>query len=250
LQHALDVALAMVRLMEGYERAQVGAARLGPSLFAMGIIAALFHDCGFLRSVDDTRHSNGGEWTLTRASRGATFLKSYLPRIGLGHVAEAVSTLVHFTGYEMPVAYIPVPSFRYRVLGSLLGSADIIAEMADRCYLEKCRDRLYPELLAAGLVRKSGPDGTVHVLFESGDDLVMQTPRFYVSAMSRLRNELGACYQLAARAFDGRNLYLQGMRRNACFAKRLKNKNDVSSLKRVAPCANRPSACGGISQKQ
>jgi hypothetical protein len=51
LQHTLDVSLAMARLMEGYERAQVGTARLGPSLFCMGIIAALFHDSGYLRSV-------------------------------------------------------------------------------------------------------------------------------------------------------------------------------------------------------
>jgi hypothetical protein len=150
-------------------------------------------------------------------------------------VADIVSVLVHFTDYEMPVAHIPVPSFRYRALGSLLGSADIIAEMADRCYLEKCRDRLYPELLAAGLVRKARPDSAVEVLLKPGDDLVMQAPRVYVRAMSRLTHELGACYRLVARAFEGQNLYWQKMQRNARFAKRLKNKKDVSLLRRVAP---------------
>ena len=36
-------------------------------------------------------------------------------------------------------------------LGHLLGTADMIAQMADRCYLEKCRDRLYPEFVLGGV---------------------------------------------------------------------------------------------------
>jgi hypothetical protein len=44
----------------------------------------------------------------------------------------------------------------FRRLGNMLGTADIIAQMADRCYLEKCRDRLFPEFVAGGLASVAG----------------------------------------------------------------------------------------------
>src|SRR5208282_1094544 len=151
IQHVLDVTLAMARLTDGYERAGIGADRLESQHFGLGIVTALFHDCGYIREKSDTEHSNGAEMTLTHVSRGASFLKAYLPTIGMPEMADIAATLIHFTGYEIPVAQITVPSLLYKLLGSLLGSADIIAQMSDRCYLEKCRDRLYPEFVAGGI---------------------------------------------------------------------------------------------------
>ena len=49
-----------------------------------------------------------------------------------------------------------VPPGVYRLLGNMLGSADIIAQMSDRCYLEKCRDRLFPEFVWGGLASAQG----------------------------------------------------------------------------------------------
>jgi len=109
----------------------------------------------------------------------------------MGEVADVAASLIHFTGYEIPVAEIKVPSLGYKLLGSLLGSADIIAQMSDRCYLEKCRDRLYPEFLAGGIARKRLPDGNEEVLYESGEDLVRKTPHFYQGASRRLDADLG-----------------------------------------------------------
>ncbi len=154
IQHVLEVTLAMARLIDGYERARMGLEPLDAAMFQLGVITALFHDCGYIRTLDDRQHKNGGELTLTHVSRGARFLRDYLPKIGMGGVADVAASLIHFTGYEIPVTEINVPSLGYKLLGSLLGSADIIAQMSDRCYLEKCRDRLYPEFLAGGIARK------------------------------------------------------------------------------------------------
>mgnify|MGYP003704446663 CR=1 FL=1 len=95
-----------------------------------------------------------------------------------------------------------------RLLGNLLGSADIIAQMADRCYLEKCRDRLYPEFVAGGIARRTQPDGKQTVVFESPDDLIMKTPGFYVGANKRLNSDLAGTFAYAERHFGGQNLYL------------------------------------------
>lgn len=233
LQHVLDVTLAMARLMEGYERAKIGPEPFGLPLFRLGIVVALFHDCGYVRELDDTVHRNGGELTLTHVSRGARFLRNYLPRIGMGEMADVAAALIHFTGYEMPVAQIEVPTLRDRLLGSLLGSADIIAQMSDRCYLEKCRDRLYPEFVAGGIARKRLPDGGEEVVFESGDDLVLKTPKFYEVAIRRLEKDLGGSYRYAKYHFGGRDLYSMKIDKTIQFARTMGEEKDTSALKRT-----------------
>lgn len=235
IQHVLDVTLAMARLIDGYERGRIGSQPLGAPMFRLGIVTALFHDIGYLRALDDTRHKNGGELTLTHVSRGARFLKAYLPKIGMGEVADIAAALIHFTGYEMPVAQIRVPSLSYKLLGSLLGSADIIAQMSDRCYLEKCRDRLYPEFVAGGIARRRLPDGKEEVVYESGEDLVRKTPRFYEGAARRLDADLGGAHKYAENHFGGQNLYLEALTKNIEFAQTIDEEDDGAALKRNPP---------------
>jgi len=235
IQHVLDVTLAMARLIDGYERARIGLAPLDASMFRLGVITALFHDCGYVRTLDDTQHKNGGELTLTHVSRGARFLKDYLPKIGMGEMADIAAALIHFTGYEIPIAQIKVPSLEYKLLGSLLGSADIVAQMSDRCYLEKCRDRLYPEFVLGGITRKRLPDGTEEVLYESGQDLVSKTPHFYEGASKRLNSDLGGAHKYAQEYFGGQHLYLEELKKNIEFAKAIQLEEFASGLKRIPP---------------
>jgi hypothetical protein len=235
VQHVLDVTLAMARLIDGYERSRVGSQPFGDSLFRLGVITALFHDMGYVRALDDHEHKNGAEYTLTHVSRGSVFLRDYLPKIGMAEMADVAAELIHFTGYEMPVGKINVPSPIYRLLGSMLGSADIIAQMSDRCYLEKCRDRLYPEFVAGGLATKRTAEGGEQVIFASGDDLVIKTPIFFQGASKRLDLDLGACYTYAQRHFGGQNLYLEELNKNIQFAQEIGQESDPSVLKRKPP---------------
>ena len=235
VQHVLDVTLAMARLIDGYERTRIGTQPFGDSLFRLGVITALFHDVGYVRKLQDHRHKNGAEYTLTHVSRGSHFLKDYLPKIGMAEMADIAAELIHFTGYEMPVAKINVPSPIYKLLGSMLGSADIIAQMADRCYLEKCRDRLYPEFVAGGLAIKRTPEGTEQVVFTSGEDLVIKTPGFFRGATKRLEVDLGGCYAYAQQHFGGQNLYLEEVSKNIQFAQEMGADGDTSMLKRKPP---------------
>lgn len=235
VQHVLDVTLAMARLIDGYERSRIGTRPFGDSLFRLGVITALFHDMGYVRKLKDHEHKNGAEYTLTHVSRGSVFLKDYLPKIGMPEMADIATELIHFTGYEIPVAKIKVPSPIYRLLGSMLGSADIIAQMADRCYLEKCRDRLYPEFVAGGLATKRTPEGVEQVVFASGEDLVIKTPIFFQGASKRLDLDLGGCYSYAQQHFGGQNLYLEEVNKNIQFAQGIGEASDPSILKRIPP---------------
>jgi hypothetical protein len=236
LQHVFEVTLAMARLMDGYERSRRFSEALDPDLFALGVLTALFHDIGYLRHRKDTRHRNGGEYTLRHVSRGADFLEEYLQEIGMPQWSRLAGRIIHFTGYEISVQRIDVPGETYRLLGNMLGSADIIAQMSDRCYLEKCRDRLYPEFVWGGLAdgqssapRKGG------ALFASPQDLLYKTPGFYHKATVRLADHLGAVFRYAETHFGGANLYLEELSKNIRYAERIADARDGGTLRRIPP---------------
>lgn len=226
IQHILDVTLAMARLMDGYQRGgRNGSPELTKELYLAGVLAALFHDFGYLRRRNDHKHRYGAEYTLTHVSRGAGFLRSYARELGVDErLAQAAATLVHFTGYERSVESIRMGDETLRRLGLMLGTADIIAQMSDRCYLEKCRDRLYPEFV---LGRLGG--------FASAEDLVRKTPTFYQGACKRLDDKLGRSYDYAARHFGGPNLYLDEMRKNAEYAQSVAQSGELAQRLRRQP---------------
>jgi len=233
IQHVLDVTLAMARLMNGAARATHSQV-INERLFSFGIVTALYHDCGYIRHRKDTRHANGAEYTKIHVSRGGRFLEEYLHKIGMGEFAPVAARTLHFTGYEIPTEKIRVDP-EFRLIGNLLGSADILAQMADRCYLEKCYDRLYPEFVSGGIARVETPEGKEQVVFESAADLIYQTPRFYASAQKRLRVDLGGYCDYVEKHFGGENLYFSELDKNIEHAKKIADREDLSILRRVPP---------------
>jgi hypothetical protein len=234
IQHVLDVTLAMTRLMNGCLRS-TNAKALTERLFCFGVITALFHDCGYIRYRKDSKHQNGAEYTMTHVSRGARFLEEYLPKIGLADLAGAATRTIHFTGYEVSVDRIRLPGPEFRLIGNLLGSADILAQMADRCYLEKCYDRLYPEFVRGGIARRRNRDGSEEVLFASAADLIFKTPRFYQGATKRLNQDLGGCHKLIEDHFGGQNVYFDELEKNINHARAIAVEGDISMLRRRPP---------------
>jgi hypothetical protein len=230
LQHVLDVTLAQARLMDGYERTRNGSPPLPPVLYTVGVICALFHDVGYVRRRGDRRHRNGAEYMPTHVSRGATFLLEYLRHAGLGRYARAAAALVHYTGYERAAEAIHVDNLLLRRIGQMLGTADILAQMSDRCYLEKCRDRLYPEFVLGGVARGH---------FRSASELIGKTPGFYLNATKRLDLQLARAYEYAERHFSGQNLYLEEIHKNVRHARLVADAGREELLRRTLP-APRP----------
>jgi len=235
LQHIMDVTLASARLMDGYERTQKSGAGLGEEMFVFGILLALFHDSGYLRKrgVEDDR--KGAEFTLVHVSRSAERLRSYMQEVGLGKYADLAAQVVHFTGYEVPVERIQVPP-EFRAVGNLVASADILAQMSDRCYLEKCFDRLYTEFVLAGIARSQDDMGNEKVLFSSPQDLVIKTPGFYIGAKRRLEETLQGAHHHVEKHFNGQNLYLEEVEKNIQFAEyMIEHGADIGMLQRTPP---------------
>ena len=241
LQHVMDVTLAMARLMDGYQRSRKKDERpLTRDVFVIGVFAALFHDFGYLRRRNDRRHRYGAEYTLTHVSRGAAFLRRYARSQGLHELARPASMLVHYTGYERAAETIRVSDPLLRRVGHMLGTADIIAQMSDRCYLEKCRDRLYPEFVLGGLAGRKLARPRALPNFTSSEDLVHKTPAFYQGAQRRLDVQLARAYEYAAAHFGGPNPYLDEMQKNVRHAQELARGESMARLRREPPVTLAP----------
>ncbi len=203
----------------------------------MGIVTALFHDAGYIRQIDDTQHRNGAEFTRTHVGRSAQFLSKYLPTIGMAEWVPVATQIVHFTGYELPFDQIRLDEARDRKVGHLLGTADMIAQMSDRCYLEKCRDRLYPEFVLGGVALSSSEEGGLKVVYGSGLDILRHTPEFAEETMrTRLDGEFGGAYRYVEPLFGGRNPYMEAIDRNLEYLEQVLHTKRWSMLRREPPC--------------
>jgi hypothetical protein len=237
IQHTLDVTLAMARLIAGYERTVDAPERLGSDRAVLGVICALFHDAGYIRPKADHRYRNGAEYTTWHVSRSAGFLRNYLPKIGMTRSTRTAAEMVHFTGYEKAISKIELDDPLDSMTGHLLGTADLIAQMADRCYLEKCRDRLYLEFVLAGIAIQTTPEGLQHVRYQSGTDLLLQTPGFYKNVVKkRLDIDFNKAYRYIEAVYDGRNPYIEFIERNIAYLEHIIETGEWLALRREPPC--------------
>ena len=222
----------MARLLDGYERSRGdgprAAARPLPARRDLRAVPRLSATCG---ARTTRRHRNGAEYTRTHVSRGAAFLQEYLPTHRPGansRDAAAADRAFHrlrAAGRDHPRRRPDAAPHR-----EMLGTADIIAQMSDRCYLEKCRDRLYPEFVAGGVARN--PDPLPASRAGAGNPgHFPATPPSGWTCSSRAR------YDYAERHFGGQNLYLEEIHKNVRHARVVADAGRDELLRRRPPAA-------------
>jgi hypothetical protein len=237
IQHSLDVTLATARLIAGHEKSVTETERLGADRATLVVICALFHDSGYILETGDNSRRNGAEYTRSHITRSGRFLRRYLPRIGMARAARVAAEMLHFTGYEKALDALELPDPLDYAAGHLLGTADLIAQMADRCYLEKCRDRLYPEFVLGGIAIETAPNGPLKVRYQSGTDLLLQTPGFYQDVVKkRLDGDFNKVYRFIEALYAGRNPYLSFIERNMAYLEHVIETGEWPALRRTPPC--------------
>jgi HD domain len=238
LQHSLDGTLASARLCVAHDRAVPSEQRIGPERAMLCVICALFHDAGYIREVDNEQVRNGAELTQSHVSRGAEFLARYLRVIDIGEWIPVATQIIHFTGYELSFDLIQLDNPLDRTTGHLLGTADLIAQMSDRGYLEKCRDRLYPEFVLGGIaVSEDAATGHATVKYSSGLDILRGTPEFVESIKrSHLDGEFASVYRHLAVLFNGQNPYLDSIKSHLDYLNEILRTEHWPLLRRDPPC--------------
>jgi hypothetical protein len=233
LRHALSTSLLMARMVDGYETVHAASASgLGCDMGTVAVLLALFHDIGFLRR-DDEAQLNGASLVHDHEQRSVDFMRTYLAHGPFARFADQAE-LIHATDFAQSISVTlsgqPPASL---LMGQLLGTADLVSQISGRYYLERCRDFLFAEFVAAGVDRVIEASGEVTVLYATPEDLLRKTPGFYEHVVKRrLEQDFAQAYRYIAPHFGGDDPYSRGIQRNLNCLNDMIQRNDFSSLRR------------------
>lgn len=210
LEHTNMVVLATVRLMHG---CFLKGYTFIPENIFLGFAAALFHDVGLIQALTE-KNGTGAVFTVGHEERSIAFMGSYLARKNFSpQMIEDCAALIRCTILGIKIKEISFRNKEIETLGKIIGSADLLGQMADRCYLEKLL-LLYKEFEEARLPG-----------FDSELDLLHKTESFYKTvAQKRLANDFSgiAAYMrlhFKHRWNEDRDLYAEAIKNNIDYLK-------------------------------
>lgn len=147
LTHALAVYLALARLCHG---AMLSGEKLGPRPIILCLAAALFHDIGFIQAEGDDQ-GTGAKHMIGHEERSMAFARDYLLDKGFSpRDADDCAAMIQCTELDVSVDDAAFSSAETALAGRLLAAGDLLAQVADRMYLEKLL-LLYREFQEAGI---------------------------------------------------------------------------------------------------
>jgi hypothetical protein len=173
-EHTCSVVLASARLIYG---AMSRKESFSEADCLKGLLASLFHDVGLIQDVDDTQ-GTGAKHTVGHEERSIQFMHCYLDGVMGEQDIEDIADCIRCTILAMSPAKIAFRTENMRKMGYFTGTADLLAQIADRYYLEKLL-LLFEEFQEAKLPG-----------YGSALDLVFKTRSFYKDvARKRLDEE-------------------------------------------------------------
>ena len=225
LRHALETGLTMARLLDAHacSPSSSGVDRIDGWHALLGVLLALFHDVGLLRRETEAQ-SWGAMFTPVHEERGVEFLRRHLSETTLAPLAGKAKVIMPTKlNFKMPDNWSPLD----RKLASMVASADVLSQLADRCYLEKCWNFLFLEFSAFGLA------GTPDSEYPDRETLMAKTSGFYSKrVLARLEEEFCGVYRLLDSYYSGSNPYEGAIQRNFGYLAKILSSRDFSRLRR------------------
>lgn len=231
LRHTIMVVLATARLFHGLHCSHV---TISSDTLLKGLLAAYFHDTGMLLQKGDATDC-GTSYMANHEIRSIHFLSHYCKTKNISDVvARDCSLIINYTELNRDPATFTMHSHQVQIAGQVVGSADILAQMADRYYLE-CLPLLFGELKAGGINSHN-----------SALELMEHTANFYRNVvLKRLLITFSNTSRVMQTHFRerymlDRNLYKENIDRNIAYLKAIITKCDdidclSKYLKRTPP---------------
>lgn len=226
LPHTLDVLLCATRLMHGVH---VSGTPLNDNEITRVLLAALMHDIGYAQ-LQGEETGTGAQYTQSHVTRGIAFMQRYFVERGFPQdIAEQMEPLILVTDPALEFSEIDFAGERMRLLAQIVGTADLVGQMADRSYLEK--------LLFLYLEFKEAHFGNYQNIY----DMFRQTRRFIESMQKKkLDAEFGGIYARLASHFKDysgveSNFYMESIEKNMAYLSKiilLDEEGTLSMLKR------------------
>lgn len=232
LRHARLVALATVRLFHGLK---CEGRDFSPATLHQGLLSAYFHDTGLLLTDTDTALS-GSEYIKFHEERSVSFLQRYIETSAVpASYADNSALIIHCTDLNRDPRTFAFPTEEIRLAGLVVGSADLLAQMADRYYLE-----------SLPLLFQEQKEGDAHQ-HDSPLELMQRTAQFYHTTITeRLQIVLAGISRAMRSHFQERwqidqDLYADFVRKNIDYLEtiiaRCKSEQDCLKrhLRRIPP---------------
>jgi len=231
LRHSILVVLASVRLFHGLHCNQV---HISAATLFKGLLAAYFHDSGMLLREGDSAKS-GTEYIVGHELRSIAHLSRYAEKKNFdSKIIKNCATIINYTNLESDPAIFNYHTHEIQIAGQVVGSADILAQMADRYYLEYL-PLLFIEQQAGGISKH-----------HSALNLMEHTSNFYhnivlkrlITTFSNTSIALKAHFK--DRHTIDRNLYIDNIDKNILYLRKIIKKcnsmEDIQQyLKRTPP---------------
>lgn len=215
-RHTLDVFMCAIRLMHGMH---LSGTRFDDQDISLVLIATLMHDLGYAQHEGE-EGGTGAQFTRSHVSRGIDFMRNYLGNLNCPPAyAESLKFIMRSTDVDFPFQNIGFPDQRSRLLGQIVGTADIVGQMADRAYLEKLQ-YLYLEFKEANLGD-----------YQSTYDLLCKTRSFYEFTLEKLDGTYNSLYtKLSFYFLDtmgvDNNYYLESIEKNIAYLSKITALNE------------------------
>ncbi len=205
--HTITILLSAIRLVDGFNLKNDAL----PVHAAANLLnAALFHDTGYIQEAWD-QTGTGAKYTSTHVGRSIEFLTKHQAVFIIDpNQLENISNIILCTDLGVDIDSIAFSSTEDRMIGFMLATSDLLAQMSDRAYLEKLLF-LYYEFKDGGI------EG-----FDFEFDILRKTTVFYEFMKKRLTETCGSVYNNAQIHFEKRymidqNLYMEAIERHMVY---------------------------------
>ena len=211
LRHITDTYLAMARLLHG---AQITDRKFGDREIFLGLAGMLLHDTGLIQEAGDTE-GTGAKYTQDHVQLSMDFVERHADTLGLeSQEVKDIRDLILCTDLLVDIPAIEFSSPEVELLGKMVATADLLAQMADRTYLEKLLF-LYHEFREAEIGD-----------FKNEVDFLQQTVDFYKVSEKRFKLTLDNICSYMGSHFQARwsineNLYIISMENQRRFLEKI-----------------------------
>lgn len=202
--HTMGVLLATARLLHGVH---IDRQKLSERIVNLTLIAALFHDVGYIRRFDEN-NGTGGQFTKDHVQRGIDLLEEYADNLNwpMEDFLD-MECIILCTDPARNPETIVFMNIEAMLAAHILATADIISQMADDIYLEKL-PLLFEEFTESGITD-----------FISEYDMFTKTIGFYTFMLTKMEGGLSSVITYMSVHFRERygieqNFYAEAAQRN------------------------------------
>ncbi len=223
LRHITDTYLAMARLLHG---AQLSGEDFSEHEIVQGLTGALMHDTGMIQKSSDNA-GTGAKYTPDHVRLSMDFVTKHAATLLLSE--QEISDLrdmILCTDLMADLPSINFSSLKIELLGKMLGTADLIAQMADRTYLEKLLF-LYHEFREAEMGE-----------FKNEVDFLHQTLNFFEISDKRFKETLENTNHYMVPHFKARwdieeNIYILSLNNQRIFLEKILADKNISIYQKL-----------------